>query len=134
MYYDVDFLIKTWFQDYYHNYKLTSEKHIHHFPPAMISESSDKYFLRILIPGLSADEFTLTIEENELTLEGEFPYVAEKYLIKSRVTGKFKRSFSFKHCVDTENILSELRNGMLYIELNKEESEKVVIKTHELDE
>lgn len=99
------------------------------FPPTMMSETKDYYYLRMLIPGLGLEDFKLSMKENKLLFEGRFSHIEGKYLLKERACGRFKRLYTFDSCIEKENVISELKDGLLTLKLQKEKSERIDIIT-----
>ncbi len=97
------------------------------FPPSFLCETKDAYYLKILVPGLEANHFTLKLKENQLIFEGKFKIGSCKFLHKERPSQEFLRKYTFTRCIDKNNIDAELKNGVLSLWLFKEESKEIEI-------
>ena len=88
-----------------------------------ILENHDEVVLRAEVPGVKADEVTVRVEDNVLTIEGEktLPDAEAKdaYLRIERYYGKFTRSFTLPHYVDSAKISAEHKDGILTLRLPK---------------
>jgi HSP20 family protein len=95
------------------------------FVPVDIKENSDMYVLSALVPGLKADDITISLEQEVLTVEGDLNYEREEdgtYLVSERPSGSFKRSFKLPRAIDAEKISAKLTDGILVVEIPKSES------------
>ncbi len=95
------------------------------FVPVDIKENSDIFVLSALVPGLKADDITISLEQEVLTVEGNLNYEREEdgtYLVSERPSGSFKRSFKLPSAIDAEKISAKLTDGILVVEIPKSES------------
>lgn len=95
------------------------------YVPVDIKENSDMYVLSALVPGLKADDITISLEQEVLTVEGNLNYEREEdgtYLVSERPSGSFKRSFKLPSAIDAEKISAKLTDGILVVEIPKSES------------
>lgn len=95
------------------------------FVPVDIVESTDKYILTALVPGLKADDVHISVEKDVLSLESEIGYTREEdksYLVAERPSGGFKRSFRLPAAIDAEKIEARLTDGILIVEIPKSEA------------
>ncbi len=97
-------------------------------PPVDIYEDAEGITLRAELPGLSANEVDLRIENDTLTLKGERKLENEEkkdnYRRIERWSGAFSRSFTLPPTVDTDKVRAESRNGVLNVFLPKREETK----------
>lgn len=88
-----------------------------------ILENNDEVVLRAEVPGIKADDVTVRVEDNVLTVEGEkkLPDADAKdaYLRIERYYGRFTRSFTLPHYVDSAKITAEHKDGVLTLRLPK---------------
>ncbi len=88
-----------------------------------ILENAEEVVLRAEVPGVKPGDVTVRVEDNVLTVEGEkkLPDAEAKdaYLRIERFYGKFQRSFSLPHYVDSGRISAEHRDGILTLRLPK---------------
>ena len=79
------------------------------------------------MPGVNANDLTIDLRENVLTLEGDVDNQTipdEVELIKEYRTGKYYRQFSLSELIDQEKIDAELQDGVLRLTLPKAEAAK----------
>ena len=102
-----------------------------------VAEDENEYTVRASTPGIAEDEMDITIENNVLTIAGEFQSEVEKegaqYLVRERRTGQFRRSLSLPATVDEEGITANFDSGVLTIHLPKAEVAKpkrIAIESH----
>jgi HSP20 family protein len=93
--------------------------------PAMdLYETEQEYVVKLAVPGLKADNFDITMQDNELTIRGstqaELPEGARAHLQEQRF-GDFSRSVRFPVPVDADKIEARLADGILTIRVPKAE-------------
>ncbi len=97
-------------------------------PSVDIFEDKDKLVLEAELPGMTRDDFDLTVENNVITLSGERKFEkrtdGENYHRVERSYGNFSRSFTLPQTVNTENVKAEFRDGILHVSLPKREETK----------
>ncbi len=88
-----------------------------------ILENTEEVVLRAEVPGVKADDVSVRVEDNILTIEGEkkLPDAEAKdaYLRIERFYGKFTRSFTLPIYVDSAKISAEHKDGILTLRLPK---------------
>ena len=93
-----------------------------------VAENEDGYAVLATIPGVSADDIEIVLEDDVLTIKGEIPantVLEEKqYHIRERRFGKFSRSIRFPAGVDADNIEATYENGILMLNVPKVEEVK----------
>ena len=102
---------------------------VHQFEPRIdVSESEKEFMISAELPGLSREDFKLTVENNLLTLEGEKKSELEDsgkgYYGRERLYGAFKRSFRLTDSLDSKKINADFKNGVLEITIPKAEKAK----------
>ena len=97
-------------------------------------ELDDKYVVELEVPGVKKDEINITLKNDTLTIiwsrTNEKKEGKKKRSNYERSEGSFRRSFSVEGA-DTEKINAELKDGVLKIELPKQEAlkpKKIAIK------
>ena len=99
--------------------------------PAMeIVEKNDALIVTAELPGLSAKDVDINVEDDVLTISGE--KLEEKkegeegtqYYLWERRYGSFRRSFTLPNAVDAEKISASFANGVLTITMPKTEKVK----------
>jgi HSP20 family protein len=97
-------------------------------PKVNIFENKDQLVLEAELPGMSRDDFDLSIENNVLTLKGERRFEkkdeGDNYHRIERAYGSFTRSFTLPATVTAENAKAEFNNGVLNVTLPKREETK----------
>jgi HSP20 family protein len=102
-----------------------------YFPKCDLYEESGRLVIEIEIPGLNKDEVKISINEQILTVTGEFQSLvpSRKYYIKERANHRFKKELTLPFPVLLANSSSVLNNGILVINMpiNREEIEDIPI-------
>ena len=97
-------------------------------PNVDIYENKDQIVLEAELPGMSREDFDLSIENNVVTLRGERRFEkkddADNYHRVERAYGSFTRSFTVPQTVSGEGATAEYRNGVLRVTLPKREETK----------
>jgi HSP20 family protein len=92
-----------------------------------VEELDKEVIVRVEVPGMEKEDFTITVEGNELYLSGEKRYERESrdstYHVMERAYGSFQRSIPLPRNVDAERAQASYKNGVLSIRLPKVESE-----------
>ena len=76
------------------------------------------------VPGLKPDEVEITLENDTLSINGEFKAPMENvdYIFQERPYGKFTRALTINVPVDAEKVEATFENGVLTITLPKSEA------------
>lgn len=92
-------------------------------PSVDIYENQDQIVLEAELPGMSREDFELTVENNVLTLRGERRFEkkseSDNYHRVERTYGNFTRSFTLPQTVSSEGATAEYKNGVLRVVLQK---------------
>jgi len=95
------------------------------FTPAVdIFETENEITLLADMPGVKADELTIDLRDNTLTLSADIAPVDdtnEENLLKEYETGRYYRQFTLGELVNQENIDAKLNDGVLRLSLPKVE-------------
>ena len=94
------------------------------YPPANIAENDDSYLVEARVPGLAKEDIIVELDGRKLTIRGEHKRDAAAYSREERATGKFERSFTFKHALAGDSIKAEVKDGILTVILPKAEESK----------
>ena len=93
-----------------------------------IEDQPDSIVVTCNLPGISAENLSVTAENEILTISGHNTCETEKrnknYLIRERRAGKFERSFQLPPEIDSSTIEAKLLNGILTIYVKKQEISK----------
>jgi HSP20 family molecular chaperone IbpA len=106
------------------------------FTPAVdIFETEKEITLLADMPGVKADDLTIDLRENTLTLSADIAPVddseEEKILVEYE-TGRYFRQFTLGELINQENIDAKLNDGVLRLTLPKVERatpKKITVKT-----
>jgi HSP20 family protein len=99
------------------------------YPNVDILETETGYRITADLPGLSKEDVKVNIENGVLTISGEKKTEVEKrdknkYYHFERSYGKFTRSFSLPEHVDSAGIDARYNNGILELNIKKNEEAK----------
>jgi len=97
-------------------------------PLVDISEDDNRYVISAELPGLEKDQVKVSVENGLLMISGERRFEHEqkdqKYRRIERSYGSFVRSFSLPDDADGTKIKADFKNGMLKVQLPKNEHAK----------
>jgi HSP20 family protein len=106
------------------------------FTPAVdIFETEKEITLLADMPGVKADDLTIDLRDNTLTLAADIAPVDdtnEEDLLKEYDTGRYYRQFTLGELINQENIDAKLNDGVLRLALPKVEKatpKKICVKT-----
>ncbi len=95
-------------------------------PAVNIKETETNFHLEVAAPGLQKEDFKLAVENNILTISAEKQKSEEdqtdNYTRKEFQYASFKRSFQLPEHIQEEKILATYDNGVLTIDLPKDEA------------
>ena len=98
------------------------------YPPINVTEDAESVYVRSELPGVKAEDFAITVENNTLSISGERKIAEEnenvRYHRRERGGGFFKRAFQLPVQVDSEKVLAKYVDGVLTIVLPKQEAAK----------
>ena len=94
-------------------------------PAVDIREENNRYLLAADIPGVDRKNVEITLEEGVLTVKGErntgTDISEEGYRRRERTHGTFMRQFTLPDTVDAGNISAAVQDGVLQIEIPKQD-------------
>jgi HSP20 family molecular chaperone IbpA len=106
------------------------------FTPAVdIFETEKEITLLADMPGVKADDLTIDLRDNTLTLSADtapFEGAGEQDVLIEYEIGRFYRQFTLGEMIDQEKINAELNDGVLHLSLPKVEKatpKKISVKT-----
>jgi HSP20 family protein len=99
------------------------------FSPALdVEETDDGFTLHVELPGVSAADVDVSIEENVLTIAGQRDFYsdrnAEGFRRVERRFGRFHRAVRLPDRVDPNAIQATYKDGLLTVSVPKAESAK----------
>ena len=105
-------------------------------PKVDILENDAAYEINVAVPGLAKEDFKIDLNDNFLTIGGERKFSKEKkennlHVVETQY-GNFSRSFSLPENVDASKIIAKYNNGILEINVPKDEKKtlKATIKVN----
>ena len=78
--------------------------------------------LTAFAPGLKADDLTINILEDVVSIEGEYKQDENEYLMRELPNGKFRRSLRLPAAVNSDKAEAKIADGVLTLRLPKAES------------
>ena len=97
-------------------------------PSVDIYEDKERLILEAELPGMSRDDFDISVENNVITLKGERRFEkkteGDNYHRVERSYGTFTRSFTLPQTVTAEGATADFENGVLRVSLPKREETK----------
>ena len=87
-----------------------------------IREEDEAYILSALVPGLKAEDLNIQILDDVVTIEGEFKFDEQEYLVSELPHGSFQRTLELPNSVDAEKAEARITDGVLTLRLPKVES------------
>lgn len=88
---------------------------------------NDDYVIKALVPGLDAEDLSIEILNNSLSIRGEFKSTNEegaKYLNCELPEGRFSRTITLPVAVDAGKAEAEIKNGVLTLRIPKAEAHR----------
>lgn len=102
------------------------QEHVQSIPRVNIIENNEAFVLEVAAPGLSKDQFKLSLDKDRLVIKhnmpetsGEGTKTTEKYTRREFQYQGFERSFVLPNTLDREHIQATYINGVLRITLPK---------------
>jgi len=105
-------------------------------PAVNVVETPELFKLEVAAPGFDKSNFSLSIENDFLTLSGQKE--AKEEVTNEKVTRRefryesFKRSFKLPKTVNLEAVSAVYENGILNVHIPKKEEAKPLVKTIEI--
>ncbi len=91
-------------------------------PAVDVYETPDRYVISAELPGLSRDDFHVSVQEGKVVLKGQRPprpTANEQFHRVERGHGQFSRTFALPQPIDEKNIEADLRDGILSVTIPK---------------
>ncbi len=99
--------------------------------PADLYETDNHIVLEMAVPGLTAENLDISVEDRNLVIKGKFAEEKSeenqdrRYWMQSVSRSEFSRSLKLARTVDVDNIAATVENGMLKLEMPKVAEAKV---------
>jgi len=106
-------------------------------PNVNIKETEDAFELELAAPGLKREDFKVDVQNDHLTIkverEQENEEQAEDYKRREFNFTSFQRSFHLDKTINVENISAAYTDGILSVNLPKQEEAKKTLRTVEIN-
>ncbi len=100
----------------------TSDRPVEQTLAANIREKDDAFVLTALVPGLKAEDLTINVLDDVVSIEGEYKQDEEEYLMQELPSGTFRRTLRLPAPLDADHIEAKIADGVLTLRLPKAES------------
>lgn len=90
--------------------------------PVDVRDDNDAFVVTAFVPGLTAEEVSIEVLENTVTVEGEYKSEDQQYLLSELPGGTFRRTLRLPTELDAEKAAANIENGVLTLRLPKAES------------
>jgi HSP20 family protein len=87
-----------------------------------IRDESESFVLTALVPGLTAEQVNISVLEDVVRIEGEYPQDENEYLLRELTGGSFHRALRLPAPVDAARVEARIAEGVLTLRLPKAES------------
>lgn len=94
--------------------------------PVDIAATENEFVITAYLPGVQPEAVEITMENDELTIRGQFPKSSEetKWLKRELFHGAFERRLAINVPVNVDGISAEFSNGVLTLTVPKAEEVK----------
>lgn len=97
-------------------------------PLVDVIETADEYLIRADLPGVSKSDVSVTLENDELVVQGSRPHASDpegaRYLNTELAYGRFSRVIQLPAGADSDRIRATFKDGVLTVRLPKQEQAK----------
>ena len=94
-------------------------------PATNLVETDEAYEVSLELPGFDREDIEVTVDQGVLSISGErteeFEGEERTYHLRERSVGRFNRSFSLPSSVSAESVSAKFQNGVLRVNLPKQE-------------
>lgn len=90
-----------------------------------VYSDQDAFIVNAFVPGMEAEDLSIEILNNTLSIRGEFASVTQgevKYLTSELPVGRFARVVTFPVDVDPSHVEATIKNGLLSLRIAKAET------------
>ena len=98
------------------------------FPPMNVTQDADHFYVRAEVPGIKANEISITAVKNQLSIAGKREIQKENdrvsYHRKERPEGSFNRTLTLPTELDLDRVEARYADGILTLKLPKAEAAK----------
>jgi HSP20 family protein len=97
-------------------------------PAVDVTEDSEKYTIKVELPGVAKEDVKVTVEDGVLTIMGERKEEKEerdkKHHRIERSYGSFRRTFTLPEDSSGEKVSADFKDGILKVHLPKDQNAK----------
>lgn len=101
-------------------------------PKCNIAETENSYHIEVQLPGVTAKEVDLSLDNNVLTIRGEHKDEQEQsdknYHSKEFSSTSIQRSWELPKNIDADNLKAAFESGILKIDLPKQDAQSSIKK------
>ncbi len=101
---------------------ITRETEALHGLPLNVRDEGEAYVLTAFVPGLQADDLTIQVIDDVVSIEGEYKWEGEEYLLQELPRGNFRRSLRLPSELDADKAEAKIEHGLLTLRVPKAES------------
>ncbi len=87
-----------------------------------VRDDDDAYVLTAFVPGLKAEDVTIQVLEDVVSIEGQVPAYEGELLLQELPSGAFRRELRLPAPLDANAVEAKIADGVLTIRLPKAES------------
>jgi HSP20 family protein len=101
-----------------------AEEEVNVLVPINVKSEADDYVITALVPGVKADDLSIQVHDETLTIQGELKEESkenEKFLLREMPVGKFYRTIRLPEKLDSSKAVADLNDGVLTLRLTKAE-------------
>jgi HSP20 family protein len=99
-----------------------ADQSVEHSLAANVRDEEEAFVLTALVPGLKADDLTINILEDVVSIEGEYKQDESEYLMRELPSGTFRRALRLPAPVNSEKAEAKITDGVLTLRLPKADS------------
>lgn len=92
-----------------------------------VQSDEDSYVVTALVPGLAADDLSIEVLNNTVTLRGEFKSTeieGARYLVSELPAGRFNRVITLPVALDPSKAEAHIHDGVLHLRVPKAEAHR----------
>lgn len=101
--------------------------------PVNVKGGDEAYIITAILPGVKAEDVTIQVVEETVTIQGELKAAEEKeaFLLREVPTGRFYRAIRLPDALDANQAEADLTDGILTLRVPKAETARPrTIKVH----
>jgi len=93
-----------------------------HSLPVDIRDDGEAFTLTAFVPGLKAEDLTIQIIDDALSIEGKFGNQDGEYLLSELPAGTFRRTLRLPTALDADKTAASIENGILTLRVPRSEA------------